>query len=103
VAEPIRIRAQVEGGVAHVKLLMPHPMETGLRRDGSGALVPPHHITEMRVSLGQRVVFAARMSIAVAQDPLLSFRFTGAQPGDRLRVDWIDNRGNRRGDEAEIS
>jgi sulfur-oxidizing protein SoxZ len=103
VAEPIRIRAQVEGGITHVKVLMPHPMETGLRSDGAGALVPSHHISEVRISLGERVVLAARMSIAVAQDPLLSFRFTGARPGDRLRVDWVDNRGNRRGDEAVIT
>jgi sulfur-oxidizing protein SoxZ len=103
VAEPIRIRAQVEDGIAHVKVLMPHPMETGLRSDATGALVPAHHITEVQISLGTRLVLAARMSIAVAQDPLLSFRFKGAQPGDRLRVVWTDNRGNRRGDEIAIS
>ena len=82
---PIRIRARQEGSFVTVQILMPHPMETGMRQDEGGRLVPAHHITDMRVTLGERTVFAAHMSIAVSRDPLLSFRLNGARAGQMLR------------------
>jgi sulfur-oxidizing protein SoxZ len=98
----MRIRVRLQQGVAEVQLLAPHPMETGMRQDPAGQLVPAHHITHLRASVGERVVFSAQMSIAVARDPLLAFRFRGAQAGERLRVAWADNRGQVRVDEAVI-
>ena len=101
-AQPIRIRARAHAGTTEVQVLMPHPMETGLRLDEAGQRVPLHHITEVIVTLGARTVFAARMGFAMARDPLLTFRFTGAQAGQRLRVAWTDSRGEARADEAVI-
>ena len=49
VAEPIRIRARHRDGLTEVLLLMPHPMETGLRKDDSGSFVAAHYITDVRV------------------------------------------------------
>ena len=100
---PIRIRALVRDGVAEVRLLMPHPMETGLRLDGTGTPVPAHHITEVVASVGTRTVFAAQLSFAVSRDPLLAFRFSGARVGDRLRVRWTDSRGDQRSDDATLA
>jgi sulfur-oxidizing protein SoxZ len=100
--QPIRIRCRLRGDIADVQILMPHPMETGLRADASGALVPAHHITDVAVTLAERTVFAARMSIAVSRDPLLAFRVGGARAGQRLRVAWNDSRGEARVDEAVI-
>ena len=37
---PMRIRATTSDGVTEVKVLMSHPMETGLRKDSSGKPVP---------------------------------------------------------------
>jgi sulfur-oxidizing protein SoxZ len=101
--QPIRIRTRLQGDVAEVKVLMPHPMETGMRQDPSGALVPAHFITDVDIRVGARQVFAARMSFAVSRDPLLTFRFSGASPGQRLRVAWTDSRGDTRVDEAVIA
>lgn len=98
----MRIRARLRDGLAEVQLLVPHPMETGMRQDATGQLVPAHHITHLQASVGERVVFSVQMSIAVARDPLLAFRFRGAQAGDRLRVAWTDTRGLVRVDEAVI-
>ncbi len=102
-ADPIRIRARLQNGVAEVHVLIPHPMETGMRKDEAGALVAAHYITEVRVVVAGRQVLAARMGLAVSQDPLLTFRCRGAQTGDRISVSWIDNRGDRRSDEALIA
>jgi len=101
--QPIRIRARVRDGVADVTILMPHPMETGLRQDESGRVVPAHFITHVSVTVADRSVFAARISFAVARDPLLNFRFSGAASGQRLRVAWTDSLGEVRIDEASIA
>lgn len=102
-SQPIRIRARARQGSTEVQVLMPHPMETGLRLDEAGQRVPLHHITDVVVTLGARTVFAARMGFAMARDPLLSFRFAGGQAGQRLRVAWTDSRGESRVDDAEIT
>ena len=100
---PIRIRARSERGATEVLLLMPHPMETGLRRDEAGALIPTRYITAVHVSVEGRAVLDARMSQAVAKDPLLSFRFRGGRPGERIAVRWTDSAGEHRQDDALIS
>ncbi len=98
----IRIRAKVREGRTEVLVLMPHPMETGLRTDASG-VVPAHYITDAQIWCEERIVLEAKLSIAVAKDPLLSFRFVGGRSGDRIRVTWRDNTGEQRTDEARIS
>ena len=102
-AIPIRIRAKAVHGLTEVLLLMPHPMETGMRKDDSGAFVAAHFITDVQVALEGRSVLEARLSQAVSQDPLLSFRFRGGAPGQLLRVSWTDSRGDRRSDEVRVS
>lgn len=103
VAQPMRIRAKARDGLTEVTILMPHAMETGLRKDSSGEFVPAHYITDVRVSVAGRVVLEAKMSLAVSKDPLLAFRFRGGEPGQTLSVSWADNRGQQRADSATIS
>jgi sulfur-oxidizing protein SoxZ len=100
--EPIRIRCRLRGDVAEVQVLMPHPMETGLRVNEAGTLVPLHHITDVAVTLAERSVFAASMSFAVSRDPVIAFRVNGARVGERLRVTWRDSHGDTRSDETVI-
>lgn len=101
--EPIRIRARAKGPITEVVMLMPHPMETGLRKDASGSLVSAHYITSVQVLAEGRLVLEARMSQAVSQDPLLSFRYRGGKPGDRIEVTWTDSQGDQRRDAALVS
>ncbi len=101
-SEPIRIRARLKGNVTEVMVLMPHPMETGLRVASTGIAAPAHFITDVQVWAGQRNVLSARLGIAVSRDPLLTFRFRGGTVGERIRVTWKDNRGEQRSDEALI-
>lgn len=102
-SSPIRIQARLDGDLAQVRILMLHPMETGLRHGDDGQPVPAHHITDVIVSVGTRTVFAARMSIAVSRDPLIHFRFAGAAPGQQLHVAWTDSHGASRSDVATIA
>ena len=38
-ADPMKIRATLQGDVADVRVLMAHPMETGQRKDPAGKIV----------------------------------------------------------------
>lgn len=99
---PIRIRARQRGTFTEVHVLMPHPMESGFRRDEAGHLVPPHYICEVAVSLDERSVFAATLGAAVSSDPVLVFRLAGARTGQRLRATWTDTQGEVLSGEAVI-
>lgn len=101
-SEAIRIRARIKDGWTEALVLMPHPMETGMRMGSSGQLIAAHYITDVKVSVEGRTVLSAKMSMAISQDPLISFRFKGGKPGDRVEVTWLDNLGGRRIDYSTI-
>ena len=102
-ADPMKIRATVRDGVADVRVLMAHEMETGQRKDASGNLVPAWHITEVQAALNGKSVFAAEWGPAVSKNPFLQFTLKGAKAGDKVAVTWKDNKGDTRTDEATVS
>jgi len=102
-AGPMRIRATEEGGVTTVRVLMAHPMETGVRRGPDGNPIPAHFITDVEATHNGRRVLSAVWGPAVSQNPFLSFKFRGATKGQRVAVRWTDNRGGTRTDEAAIA
>jgi sulfur-oxidizing protein SoxZ len=92
--EPIRMRIKLDGDVADVRVLIGHPMETGLRKDpGTGELVPLHFIKTVRATLNGKPVLEAQWSQAMARNPYMQFRVRGAKPDDEIAVEWLDNRG----------
>jgi len=101
-AEPMKIRATLQGDVADVRILMLHPMETGTRRDSRGDLVPQHFIQNVGVTHNGRTVLDAQWSQAVSRNPFLGLRVKGARAGDKLSVTWVDNKGDKRTDEATV-
>ena len=103
-AEPMRIRATMAGDVADVKVLMNHPMETGTRKDAkTGQLIPGHYITEVNATLNGKPVLNAEIGPAVSKNPFLGFKVKGAKVGDTIAVNWVDNKGDKRSDEATVS
>ena len=50
-----------------------------------------------------KTVLSAQWGPAVSKNPFLSFKFKGAQKGDKVQVNWIDNKGDKRTDEATIA
>jgi len=94
-AEPIRMRVKREGEVADVRVLIGHPMETGLRKDPkSGELVPLHFIKSVTASLNGKPVLEGQWSQAMSRNPYLQFRIHGTKPGDEIGIEWLDNRGD---------
>ncbi len=101
-AEPMKIRATLQGDVADVRVLMAHPMETGQRKDAAGKLVPLHFIQSITAQLNGKTVFSADVSQAVSRNPVFAFKVKGAKAGDKLSVTWQDNTGDKRTDELVI-
>lgn len=94
-AEPMKIRARMEGDFADVKVLMSHPMETGQRKNEKGDLVPVHFIQNVIATHNGKTVLDAQWSQAIARNPFLGFRVRGAKAGDRITVSWTDNTGDK--------
>ena len=62
-AEPMKIRATIDGDVANVKVLMNHVMETGQRKDAkTGQLIPAHFIQTVTAQLNGKTVLDAQWS-----------------------------------------
>jgi sulfur-oxidizing protein SoxZ len=101
-ADPMRIRAQMSGTSATVRVLMSHEMETGQRKDGSGKLVPAWHINEVTAAHNGKSVLTAEWGTGVSKNPFLQFSLKGAKAGDKVVVTWKDNRGDSRTDEATV-
>ena len=102
-AEPMKIRATLQGDVADVRILMRHPMETGQRKDGKGENVPLHFIESVLVTHNGKTVLDAQWSQAISRDPFLGLRVKGAKAGDKITVTWTDNKGDKRSDEATVA
>ncbi|MEN9842175.1 MAG: hypothetical protein RLZZ612_4 [Pseudomonadota bacterium] len=102
-ADPMRIRAASKDGVTEVRVLMSHPMETGQRKDASGATVPAHYIKDLEATHNGKVVLKSQFSGSVSQNPFLSFKFKGGAKGDKVAVKWVDTKGDSRTDEATIA
>jgi sulfur-oxidizing protein SoxZ len=100
---PMKIRAKAEGDVVDVKILMSHVMETGLRKNEAGEPIPAHFIQLLNVSYGARTVLSAQWGPAVSANPFLAFKFKGGQKGAKLKVSWVDNKGDSRTDEVAIA
>jgi sulfur-oxidizing protein SoxZ len=101
-AEPMKIRATVQGDVADVRVLMAHPMETGQRKDAAGKIVPLHFIQTITAQLNGKTVFNADVSQAVSRNPVFAFKVKGAKAGDKIVITWTDNVGEKRTDETVV-
>ena len=102
-ADPMRIRAQATGDKAMVRVLMAHEMETGQRKDGSGKIIPAWYIQEITAQLNGKTVMTAQWGPSISKNPFLQFSVRGAKAGDKIVISWVDNRGEKRTDEATIS
>ena len=102
-SDPMRIRAQVAGDKATVRVLMSHEMETGLRKDGAGKVIPAWFIQEVTAQLNGKNVMTAQWGPSVAKNPYLQFSVKGAKAGDKITISWTDHKGEKRSDEATVS
>jgi sulfur-oxidizing protein SoxZ len=102
-SDPMRIRAQATGDKTTVRVLMAHEMESGQRKDSAGKTIPAWHINEVTAALNGKPVLTAEWGPSIAKNPFLQFVIKGAKAGDKVQISWIDNKGDKRSDEAVVS
>lgn len=103
-ADAIKLRATLQGDTTEIRILMQHPMETGLRKDpASGQSIGAHFIQTFSVSANGKPLIEGQLNTSIARNPLFAFRAKGLEAGDQIVVRWIDNRGERRSDEASVA
>ena len=101
--EAIKIRAQIQGEITDIRILMAHPMETGQRRDETGKSFPAHFIQMFTVKHNGKVIIDGQLNTSISKNPLFTFKSKGIRPGDKLAVQWTDNTGEQRQDEVTLS
>jgi sulfur-oxidizing protein SoxZ len=93
-AEPkLRVRVPEtarKGEIIEIKTLISHPMESGLRRDESGNLVPRHILKKFVCTYRNQVVFEADWYPAIATNPYLAFTTVATESGE-LVFTWVDD------------
>jgi len=102
-ADPMRIRAQAAGDKTTVRVLISHEMETGQRKDAAGKTIPAWYIQEVTGQLNGKTVMSAQWGPSISKNPFLQFALKGAKPGDKVSISWVDNRGDKRTDEASVT
>ncbi|WFE69137.1 thiosulfate oxidation carrier complex protein SoxZ [Thiomicrospira sp. R3] len=89
----IRTRGQVRGGVAEIKSLIRHPMESGARMDQStGKPFPMKLITNVDVSVNGSKVVDAQWSANISTNPYMHVN-VAANAGDEVTINVVDNTG----------
>jgi len=102
-AGAMKARASVKDGITEVRVIMNHPMETGLRKGSDGKPVPAHFIQNITVKLNGKTVVDGQTSQAVSRNPVFSFRVKGAKPGDKIQISWLDNKGETNSTETAVA
>ncbi|MFT5134910.1 MAG: sulfur-oxidizing protein SoxZ [Gammaproteobacteria bacterium] len=91
--KPVKIRGKIKNGIAQIKSLMPHPMETGTRRDASDQIIPAHFIEEVICELNGTMTLKADWGASVSKNPYFAFKIKDAKAGDVVKISWTDNIG----------
>jgi sulfur-oxidizing protein SoxZ len=83
-----------KGETVGVKTLVSHIMETGLRKDADGKIIPRMIIHTFTCELNGKFVFGCDLEQAVSANPYFEFRFRPEESGT-LKFTWIDDEGTR--------
>lgn len=102
-AEQIKIRAQIQGEITDLRILLQHPMETGQRKDDKGQSLPMHFIQTFSVSHNGKLMIDGQLNTSISKNPLFAFKARGIKAGDKLTVTWQDNTGDKRQDEITVA
>ncbi len=85
-------RSPARGETVHVRTMITHPMDAGLRRDADGRPLPRNIVNRVQCLLDRTPLFEWFPETAISQNPYLEFRFLADAPGP-LRLIWTDDQG----------
>ncbi len=81
-----------KGEIFQVKALISHQMETGLRHDDQGNVIPRKIINKFTCRYNDVVVFSVDLHEAVAANPFIEFYLRATESG-RLALVWEEDGG----------
>jgi len=81
-----------KGEIIQIKTLVQHAMETGLRKDAGGNVIPRKIINKFSCTFNGAPLFSADLEPAVAANPYLQFT-AKIEEGGTLRFTWVDDDG----------
>jgi sulfur-oxidizing protein SoxZ len=89
----VRVPRSAEAGeVITIKTLISHPMESGLRKDKQGNLIPRRIINKFEVTFNGELAFGADLEPAVSANPYFEFQMTVPETGT-VKFVWHDDNG----------
>lgn len=94
-AEKPRLKVPKEakkGEVIEIKTLLSHVMETGLRKDSAGNVIPRKIISKFTAEFNGKPVFSADLEPAIAANPYLQFTAKVDESGT-FKFSWTDDDG----------
>lgn len=91
----IRMRGKSTGGVAEIKALIKHPMESGVRMDKkTGKPFPAKFIDMVEITVNGVKAIDAQWSGAVSANPYVAVQVK-ANAGDEITLSLSDNTGEK--------
>ena len=100
---PMKIRATIKNGEGDLRLLIGHPMETGQRKDSAGNVIPAHFIQTLTIAINGKVLVDGELGTAVSRNPVFAFLIEEAKAGDKVHIEWADNKGEKGSGDAEFA
>jgi sulfur-oxidizing protein SoxZ len=91
-----------KGEVIEIKTLIAHIMETGLRKDQDGKVIPRKIINKFTCEFNGRPVFSVDIEPAVAANPYMQFTAKVEESGT-FRFTWVDDDGTVTTAEQQIA
>ncbi len=84
-----------KGQVAMIRMVIIHPMETGLRKDKkTGKKIPAHYITHVDFYFNDQKFSRIVSSPGISKNPYFAIKFKPNQSGT-LKIVYEDNKGGK--------
>ncbi len=87
-------RTPPKGSVVTVKVMVTHPMETGMRKNARSEVIPRNIVERFECTLADEPLLSWRLDTAISQNPYLEFKFVAQRSGD-LKMLWVADDGAR--------
>lgn len=98
-----KIKTRPKDGITEILVLVDHPMETGQRVDPkTKEKIPAHWIQKLTVELNGKTVADVDMGVAISKNPLITVAVKATKAGDKVKVSWSDNKGEKGGGDATV-
>ena len=101
----MRIKAKLKGDTVKVKAMAKHAMMTyDIAQKKTGSRDNANFITHWDGNVNGKVVFDASTSQFLSKNPIVKYEFkaAGFKKGDKLVMNWVDLKGNKKSGKTKI-